>query len=196
MKRKFLEELGLEKEVIDKIMAENGNDINAAKADYESLKQQLETANQQVTERDKQLEQLKKNAGDNEELSSKIAELQAENKETKAKYEADLKELKLSAAIQTSLVGKVHDEELVSSLFDKSKLILSEDGKVTGLEEQLKQLKETKGFLFKEEVKEPPKTNYRPKGGQTHKEGFAAQMAEQRNEAEQATAQASLWSAE
>lgn len=196
MKRKFLEDLGLEKETIDQIMTENGNDINTAKADYESLKQQLETANQQVTERDKQLEQLKKNAGDNEELSNKIAELQAENKEAKAKYESDLKELKLNTAIQTSLVGKVHDEALASTLFDKSKLILSEDGKVTGLEEQLKQLKETKGFLFKEESKEPTKPSYRPKSGQTHKEGFAVQMAEQRNEAEQATAQASLWSAE
>ena len=39
MKRKFLEDLELEKEVIDKIMAENGNDINVAKADYETMKQ-------------------------------------------------------------------------------------------------------------------------------------------------------------
>ena len=33
MKRKFLEDLGLEKDAIDKIMAENGSDVNAAKAD-------------------------------------------------------------------------------------------------------------------------------------------------------------------
>jgi hypothetical protein len=32
MKREFLEELGVEKEVIDKIMAENGKDINAEKS--------------------------------------------------------------------------------------------------------------------------------------------------------------------
>ena len=31
MKRKFLEDLGLEKEAIDKIMAENGADIEAEK---------------------------------------------------------------------------------------------------------------------------------------------------------------------
>ena len=58
MKRKFLEDLGLEKEAIDKIMAENGNDVNAAKADYEALKQRLEAANTQIQERDGQLEQL------------------------------------------------------------------------------------------------------------------------------------------
>ena len=34
-------------------------------------------------------------------------------------------------------------------LFDKSKLILGDDGKVTGLEEQLKGIQESKAFLFK-----------------------------------------------
>jgi len=45
--------------------------------------------------------------------------------------------------------------DLVAGLVDKSKLILSEDGKVTGIEEQLKTLKETKSFLFKQEIKQP-----------------------------------------
>jgi len=49
MKRKFLEDLGLEKDIVDKIMAENGNDINAEKAkvnekvtEIDSLKYKLE----------------------------------------------------------------------------------------------------------------------------------------------------------
>lgn len=52
MKREFLENLKvgdqpLSKEVIDAIMGENGRDIEAAKkpfADYESIKEQLQTA--------------------------------------------------------------------------------------------------------------------------------------------------------
>lgn len=52
MKREFLEELGLEKEVIDKVMAENGKDIEAEKA---KTKTAVETAE---TERDKYKEQL------------------------------------------------------------------------------------------------------------------------------------------
>lgn len=47
MKRDFLEGLGLEAEIIDKIMKENGKDIESAKAkfaDYDDLKKQLETA--------------------------------------------------------------------------------------------------------------------------------------------------------
>lgn len=48
MKRDFLESLGLESEVIDKIMKENGKDIEGVKAkfaDYDETKKQLETAN-------------------------------------------------------------------------------------------------------------------------------------------------------
>ena len=62
MQRKFLEELGLEKEVIDKIMAENGADIEKQKkatekatqdlekykAENEGLKTQLSEANTQI----------------------------------------------------------------------------------------------------------------------------------------------------
>ena len=151
MKRKFLEDLGLEKEAIDKIMAENGNDVNAAKADYDALKQQLEAANTQVQERDSQLEQLKNATGDVEAMKQQIATLQAENKTAKEKYEADLKDLKLAAAIKMALGNSAHDAELVAGLFDKAKLILSEDGQVTGLEDQLKAIKKEKAFLFKEE---------------------------------------------
>ena len=75
MKRKFLEDLGLEKEAIDKIMAENGNDVNAAKADYDSLKQQLDAANMQIQERDTQLENLKNSTGDMEALQQLIVSL-------------------------------------------------------------------------------------------------------------------------
>ena len=68
MQRKFLENLGLEKEAIDKILDENSADIGKAKTDYDALKQERDTLAGQVTERDGQLENLKKSAGDNEAL--------------------------------------------------------------------------------------------------------------------------------
>lgn len=151
MQRKFLENLGLEKEAIDKILDENSADIGKAKADYDELKQERDTLATQVTERDGQLETLKKSAGDNEALMKQIADLQADNLAAKQQYEADMKELKLSTAIKLALGDTAQDADLVTGLFDKSKLILSEDGKITGLEEQLKTLKKEKAFLFKEE---------------------------------------------
>lgn len=113
-----------------------------------SAKKQLET---DVKDRDKQIEEIKKNAGDNEELKKQIETLQNENKTSKEKYEAELKDLQISNAIKLAISDKAQDSDLVASLFDKTKLILSEDGKITGLDEQLKALKEGKPFLFKEE---------------------------------------------
>lgn len=46
MQRKFLEDLGLEKEVIDKVMEENGKDVNREKSKADDYKSQLETAKQ------------------------------------------------------------------------------------------------------------------------------------------------------
>lgn len=46
MQRKFLEDLGLEKEAIDKIMTENGSDIEKVKAERDTYKAQLDTAQQ------------------------------------------------------------------------------------------------------------------------------------------------------
>ena len=149
MKRKFLEDLGLTKEQVDSIMAENGKDINEAKGDVESIKAELKTAKDTIQERDTQLEGLKKSAGDNEELKKQIETLQNENKTTKEKYEADLKELQITNAIKLAIADKAQDVDLVAGLFDKSKLILGDDGKVTGLEEQLKGIQESKSFLFK-----------------------------------------------
>lgn len=156
MKRKFLEDLGLEKEAIDKIMAENGNDVNTAKADYDSLKQQLDAANMQIQERDIQLETLKNSTGDMEALKQQIASLQSDNQATKEKYEAAMKDLKLSTAIKLALGDSAQDADLVAGLFDKSKLIMSDDGKITGLDEQMKALKKEKEFLFKEEKAPQP----------------------------------------
>lgn len=159
MERKFLEDLGLTKEQIDSVMTENGKDINKAKGDIESVKAELHTAKETIKERDTQLENLKGSVGDNKELKLQIENLQTENKTTKENYEAEIKELKLSNAIKLAILDTAQDVDLVTSLFDKSKLILSDDGKVTGLEEQLKGIKESKSFLFKEEKNLDNKNN-------------------------------------
>ena len=115
-----------------------------------NAKKQLEA---DIKSRDTQLEELKKSTGDNESLKEQIGTLQSENKAAQTKYEADLKELQISNAIKLAIVDKAQDADLVAGLFDKSKLILGDDGKVTGLDEQLKSLQESKAFLFKQSEK-------------------------------------------
>ena len=78
MKRKFLEDLGIEKEAIEKIMAENGADIERAKGDTEALRTQLNETQ----------EKLKSFEGvDVAELKGKIADLTNEIATNKADYE-------------------------------------------------------------------------------------------------------------
>lgn len=152
MKRKFLEDMGLSKEQIDSIMDENGKDVNAAKDGLEQTKAELTQAKQQVQERDQQIETLKSSAGDNEDLKQQIANLQEQNKQKDKDHKEEIKNLKLDAAIRSAIGDSAQDAELVAGLIDKEKLLLSDDGKVTGLDEQVKSLKESKKFLFKEET--------------------------------------------
>lgn len=149
MKTEFLKGLGLTDDQIKSVMAENGKDINEIKTKLDDANNAKSKLEEDLKERDTQLENLKKSAGDNEELKKQIETLQNENKTNKEKYESDLKELQITNAIKLAIADSAQDVDLVAGLFDKSKLILDDAGKVTGLEEQLKGIKESKGFLFK-----------------------------------------------
>lgn len=126
-----------------------------------AAKSNLET---QIKERDKQLETLKKTAGDKEKLEATIKQLQEDNKSAKTKYETDLKNLRIDSAVKLKLSGTAQDVDIVASLIDKTKLIVSDDGTVTGLDEQINPLKTSKPFLFKD-VKLQKNKNYEPAGG-------------------------------
>lgn len=106
MKREFLKELGLADEAIEKIMAENGKDINELKTAGTTAQTTIADLQKQIGDRDKQLETLKKSSGDNEALQTQIAELQAANKTAKAEYEDKLKQLKVESEIGEVLAGK------------------------------------------------------------------------------------------
>lgn len=173
-------------------------------------KEQLDTANtankqlqEDIKARDTQLEDLKKSSGDNAELKKQIEDLQEMNKAEAKKHADELKELRLTNAIKLSVAGKVHDEDMAAALFDRTKLVLTDDGKVAGLEEQLKTIRESKGFLFKDGNGRAGqggsgagRGGYRLKSGETHEEGYAAQYAQQRNEAEKNGTKSGLWGAE
>ena len=132
------------------------------KSRFNEVNEEKKTLQTTVADRDKQLEALKKTSGDAEGLKKQIESLQAENKKAKEESEAKLKDLQFNNAIKLAIVEKAQDVDIVSGLFDKTKLILGEDGKVTGLEEQLKALEKEKPFLFKQQNQNP----YNPNGGQ------------------------------
>lgn len=133
------------------------------KSRFNEVNEEKKTLQNTIADRDKQLETLKNSKGDTEALKAKIKQLQTENSQEKEKFDTQMKDLRLTTAIQLAIGDSAQDVGIVSGLFDRKKLILGEDGKVTGIEEQLKALKESKPFLFKADNNKPPQ--YKPNGG-------------------------------
>lgn len=166
MKRKFLEDLGLTKEQIDSVMAENGRDIEAEKEkaqnssnEIKNLKNQLEEANTTITD-------LKKNNADNEALQAKVTEYENTIATQKAEFEEKMKNITLDTAIEKALAkANAKHSDLLSVKIDKSKLVI-EEGNVKGLEEQIKALQETYKDLFGSSItgREPNNSGTASKG--------------------------------
>lgn len=134
------------------------------KSRFNEVNVEKKTLEEAVKERDKQLKTLKDSEGNVDDLKEQIKKLQADNKAATLKAESDMKALRLSTAIKLAIGDTAQDVDLVANLVDTSKLILSDDGKVTGLDEQLKVLKTEKSFLFKPDG--DPKYKYEPKQGE------------------------------
>lgn len=155
MKRKFLEDLGIEKENIDKILDENGKDIELAKGELETVKGELETANKTIKDRDNQLRELKDSAKDNEELAKKIEDLEKANKDAAATHKAELDNLKINNAIDKSLMSfKAKTPKAVKAMLDMDVIKIDKDGNITGVDEQVKTLCEADDtkYLFESSI--------------------------------------------
>lgn len=150
------------------------------KEKYNTLAETNKKLEEDLKVRDEQLEKLKEIDVDG--LKEQIETLQEENRKAKEDYAKELKELQLNSAIKLAITGKVHDEDIVSQLINKDELVLSEDGKVVGLDEQINSLKETKGFLFIEEKQDEQEEqpgfqkvgNEQPNNTQTMDDAIAA----------------------
>lgn len=175
MKREWLKELGLEAEVIDKIMDENGKDVNKAKGETQTLKtenadlkQQLATANTTITE-------LKASNTNNEALQAKVTEYE----QTIETMKADNQKKEFDLALENELIKlNVHSTKAARAELDMDK-ITYENGQFTGLKEQTDKWAQEKAFLIKTGATH---TLYNPAdGGDPDTKGYAAQIAAQRN---------------
>ena len=116
------------------------------KETFNDINGQLKTANTTIAN-------LKKNNIDNETLQQTIKEHEKTIKTQKADYEAKVRNLTLDSAIEKALANaKAKHTDLLSTKIDRDKLVISEDGKVTGIDEQLKGLKDNYKDLFEEKI--------------------------------------------
>ena len=116
-----------------------------------------------VTERDTQLETLKKSSGDNETLQKQIADLQKANEDQQKAHEAEIAQLRLDNAVEAAILaagGK--NVKAVRALLDMSKLRLEKDGTVTGLSDQLKGVQKSDAYMFVEKQQQQQFKGFQP----------------------------------
>jgi DNA repair exonuclease SbcCD ATPase subunit len=145
--------LGIPEEVADKIVALHTEEMRGLipETQLTELTVQLENANSALSERDKQLTELKKSVGDNEELKSKITALQEDNKTQKAEYEEKIRNIRIDNAIESALTkAGARNIKAARALLNTENINLDEKGEVVGLDEQVQALTggEDTGFLF------------------------------------------------
>lgn len=152
MTKEKLLEWGLTEEQATKVM-EGLNGSFVTKARFNEVNTELTTAKNTIKERDTQLETLKKASGDTKALQDQITQLQADNKKKDTDHAAELKNLKISNAVELALTGaKAKNNTAVKALLVDfiGKAELAEDGTVKGLDDEVKKLVEGKdtAFLF------------------------------------------------
>lgn len=152
MNREFLEGLGLEKETIDKVMAEHGKTLNEikGKADkVDGLESQVNDLEGQIEQRDEQLGELKK--VDAEGLQQRIQELEEANETTKTEYQEKLDQQSFEFSLEKALgTAGAKNPKAVKALLNTESIKL--DGEtLLGLDDQLTALKESDAYLFGED---------------------------------------------
>lgn len=161
MNRKFLEtelscieDESVKKQIIDNIMSKNGEDIEKHKVEVATLKNEIKTKEGVI---DNLNEKIKENANiDIEQIKKEQFDL------GKVEGSQEVETFKKSIALKEALKNaKAKDTDLLLKLIADDKIKYEEkDGKyeVSGLEEQISEIKKTHEYLFEAEKKEekPP----------------------------------------
>ena len=162
MKREELKKLNLTDEQIDKVMSLHGADVENSKSKIDELNKTNESLQSQIAERDKDLKTLKKQAGDNEELTNQFKELQSKYKQDTENLTKELQQTKLNSAVDSALgKAKVRNSKAAKALLNMDEVKLNDKGEVEGLDDQISSLQKTDGYLFDQGNTEP----YQPQGG-------------------------------
>ena len=121
----------------------------------------LEAEAKEYKDKVQELENKSSGAEDVTKLKNTIQTLQGENETLKQDYEGKIAEIRKNSAIDTALL-KAHaiDPDMAKVKLDMKAIELDEEGKVTGLSEQLEVLKKDYEFLFQD-----TKPAYKPTDG-------------------------------
>ncbi|KEH84589.1 phage scaffolding protein [Clostridium novyi] len=142
-----------QKEYKDKDLEDISGGAYIPKVRFDQVNESAKEYKKQVSERDKQITELKEEFKDTSGLKEKVEKLEADNKTQKETYEKQLADIAFNNALEKSLSAyKIKDSKLVMALIDKDKLKVDGDS-VIGLKEQIEPLQKSHDFLFEKEIK-------------------------------------------
>lgn len=163
MNKEELIAMGLTEEQAKKVMESlDGNYVT--KTRFNEVNEENKTLKKSVSDRDKQLEDLKKSSGDNAELKKQIETLQQQNADQKKAHDAEMAQLRLDNAIDASLTAAgAKNLKAVRAMIDTSGFKLGEDGTIAGLKEAIAAVQKSDGYMFAEKQQAQQKfTGFQP----------------------------------
>lgn len=142
MKRKFLEDLGLETDTIEKIMAEAGKDVTSLKARVDDLTEQINVKDTTISEKNNKIAELEK--VDVEAIKN------AEYERGKTEGSKEIEVFKKQNALDKALSKyKAKDTSILSKMLDMEKVKYNDKFEIVeGLEDQINSIKESHDYLF------------------------------------------------
>ena len=142
MKRKFLEDLGLEADAIEKIMIEAGKDTTALKAKVDDLTEQINVKDTTISEKNNKIAELEK--VDVEAI--KKSEYERGKTEGSKEVEVFKKQNALDKALSKY---KAKDTSILSKMLDMEKVKYNDKFEIVeGLEDQINSIKQSYDYLF------------------------------------------------
>lgn len=167
MKYEDFIKLGLSEEDAKKAAEASQEELKGfiPKARFDEVNNEKKKLEATVAERDEQLETLKNSTGDLEAMKQKISDLQADNKKKDEEHAAEIKQLKIDAAVSAAITAaKGKNEKAVKALLELDEVELLDDGSVKGLDDQIKKLLESDDtkFLFDTSTKKTTMKGAKP----------------------------------
>lgn len=186
MNKEDLITMGLTEEQAAKVM-ESLDRNYVPKTRFNEVNEENKTLKKTVSDRDKQLEDLEKSNGDNEELKKQIADLKKTNADQVKALEAELKQSKIDSAVNEALTAAgTKNMKAAKALLDLEGVKIGDDGIVIGVKEQVEKLAvaEDSKFLFNIADTKPAFKGFQPGSSTTVPDstqaGYEARLADAR----------------
>lgn len=167
MERKFLEELGLDKEAVDKIMAQHGKDIEAHKAAAENAAKDRDTYKGQLEDVSNKLQAF--SGVDVDALRGEVETLKKDMAAKEADYQTQLADRDFQALLMAGITeAKGKNPKAIAALLDIDALKASKNQK-EDTAAAIKKLAESDAYLFGDTI--TGTTPARVSTGGQHNEG-------------------------